>query len=512
MASQDPTPLAPEGTCNRIFGLRIMRLNRETRAFYFDVLFRAPLFISIMFLSTVFLQFANKTAGCTKAGYDQLPGQTEEEADEVEVDCSGKAYGIRPSSVLTTLNSAAGIILAFLLPLIGSFVDHTDHRKACLCYASIVFLVSNFVQAFANESNWFFMVIVQGVFSSTSYMIHQTAVFAYSTEILEDNDRDLILMNSSVRVWELCTMLAFMICVTVIGVMGGLDEVGKSATSQTLACVCAAPALVVVWKNIGERPALSKVPAKATVFSAGFKKVGKTIMDLRQNNPHVLSYLRALLFFESANGSIIFASTTLITQQLKISDPSPILIVIIVITVFGAGLTPLMERKLGVKLGLIFIIGLNCLATLTSILFVNSPETADGVWIISVLYGIGIGATYPMQRTFYMLIIPSGQETEMMGLLQFCSIVMGWAPSTIFTAMNEHTNDLRLAMFSVLGFHVIGLLLLIPIDVKRAQEEAKKTEHLRFKGGEPGEPREIVDGGESVELVVRAVGERDIGA
>jgi len=291
-----------EGKCAKIFGMRIVRLNRETKAFYYDVLFRAPLFISIMFLSTVFLQFANKTAGCTKAGYDQLSGQTEEEADTLEVDCTGKAYGIRPSSVLTTLNSGAGIILAFLLPLIGSFVDHTCHRKKCLCYASVVFWGANLVQAFANESNWFFMVIIQGVFSSTSYMIHQTAVFAYSTEILEDNDRDLVLMNSSVRIWELVSMLAFMIAVTVIGIIGGLDEVGKSATSQSLACICAFYPMVVVWRNIGERPALSKVPPGATVFSAGFKKVGRTIAALREKNPHVLSYLRALLFFEAANG------------------------------------------------------------------------------------------------------------------------------------------------------------------------------------------------------------------
>ena len=58
--------------------------------------------------------------------------------------------------------------------------------------------------------------------------------------------------------------------------------------------------------------------------------------------------------------------------------------------------------------------------SLIVILFVNSPETKGGVWIVALFYGLGIGATYPMQRTFYMLIIPAGQETEMIGLFQFC--------------------------------------------------------------------------------------------
>lgn len=57
-----------------------MRSTSELRAFYYDVLFRAPLFISILFLSTAFLKFANEEAGCTEAGYDVVGGQTEEEA------------------------------------------------------------------------------------------------------------------------------------------------------------------------------------------------------------------------------------------------------------------------------------------------------------------------------------------------------------------------------------------------------------------------------------------------
>ena len=117
------------------------------------------------------------------------------------------------------------------------------------------------------------------------------------------------------------------------------------------------------------------------------------------------------------------------------------------------------------------------------ILFVNSPETKGRVWIVGLLYGLGLGATYPMQRTLYMLIIPAGQETEMMGLLQFASIVFAWAPGLVFTTLNEHMNDLRLAMFAVLGFHSVGLLLLLLVDVEKAREAARATEHLRHRGG-----------------------------
>lgn len=86
----------------------------------------------------------------------------------------------------------------------------------------------------------------------------------------------------------------------------------------------------------------------------------------------MLKFLRALLFFESANGSIIFASTTLITQQLKIEDPSPILLAILVISAIGAGLVPFLHRKLGVKKGMMLVVFFNVLGSLIVILFVHS--------------------------------------------------------------------------------------------------------------------------------------------
>ena len=120
-------------------------------------------------------------------------------------------------------------------------------------------------------------------------------------------------------------------------------------------------------------------------------------------------------------------------ESLKIEDPSPILLSIIVISAIGAGLVPLLHRNLGVKKGMMLVVGFNVVASLIVILFVHSEETAGGIWIVGILYGLGIGATYPMQRTFYMILIPGGLETQMMGLLQFCSIVLGWAPGETST-------------------------------------------------------------------------------
>ena len=56
----------------------------------------------------------------------------------------------------------------------------------------------------------------------------------------------------------------------------------------------------------------------------------------------------------------------------------------------------------------------------------------------------------------------------------------------VFTALNESTNDMRLAMFSILGFHLAGILLLGLVDVEKGRAQAKKTDHLRIHNGAGG--------------------------
>jgi len=107
-----PPSMSSLSVFGSIFGSRFLTMNLETRAYLIDTLARAPLYISILFLGTVFMQYANLHAGCTKDGFDIAPGQSTADAMAAEVECLGKAYGLKPSSILTTLNTGAGLIVA----------------------------------------------------------------------------------------------------------------------------------------------------------------------------------------------------------------------------------------------------------------------------------------------------------------------------------------------------------------------------------------------------------------
>ena len=79
-----------------------------------------------------------------------------------------------------------------------------------------------------------------------------------------------------------------------------------------------------------------------------------------------------------------------------------ILLMIMVICVPGAMLAPSFQRRLGNKNAMIFILLVNICATLVVVTVVNGPDSKDYIYVVGLLYGVGLGATYPLQRTLFL--------------------------------------------------------------------------------------------------------------
>ena len=79
-----------------------------------------------VFVSTALLSKAKEVAGCAEVPDDL---------------CEGRVYGMRPSSFLTNIVTIVGLICACFIPLVGSIIDHTDHRRHVRRASSLTFTV-----------------------------------------------------------------------------------------------------------------------------------------------------------------------------------------------------------------------------------------------------------------------------------------------------------------------------------------------------------------------------------
>lgn len=84
-------------------------------------------------------------------------------------------------------------------------------------------------------------------------------------------------------------------------------------------------------------------------------------------------------------------------------------------------------------------------------------------YILFAIYGIGIGWKWTTDRLLASLLIPSGQDAELMGVYLFAGQVLSWLPPLIYTILNE-LGVSQSSNIGVLSFYfTCGLVALLLI-------------------------------------------------
>ena len=69
-------------------------------------------------------------------------------------------------------------------------------------------------------------------------------------------------------------------------------------------------------------------------------------------------------------------------------------------------------------------------------------------------------------------MIPAGREGEYFSLYEISDKGTSWMAPLIFGLALQFTGSYRTAILSLLGFFIVGLLILLRVDVGRATREA----------------------------------------
>jgi len=139
----------------------------EAQGYAATAVAKGTVLMSGMFFTSSILHLANEEAGCL-----DLP------ADE----CTARIHGFKPSSLVPLVVSVAGLMSAFLMPVIGALLDFTPHRRATGIAASTSLFLIQAAQIATTSSTWFAMLILRA-FAGLSYDIQNLASQAYFPEI-----------------------------------------------------------------------------------------------------------------------------------------------------------------------------------------------------------------------------------------------------------------------------------------------------------------------------------------
>lgn len=421
--------------------------NKEALAWALDTAGRAVSFVAAgAFLSTALIELARVEAGC--------------EADDTE--CDKRLYGmIRPSSLLTTYTIVVGVVSACLLPLLGAICDYTPHRLVSGQWLSVAFCVFLFPQIFVSQKMLLPTALLQMGVAFAGWA--QTMIaYAFLPE-LTSSEATLNRYTQTFTMVSFSSMLIFLATMVGIATYFEWDTIQTARAAMAVGFGVSAVFLYIAWFRLFEkRPAARTLPADQSLWTSGFKQVLDTSRRIYHTLPALKWFYISVALIDAAINSLATIAITYMsdTLQFDATENGIAFLCMIVGSIPGGYLggrlasrfTPIVSN-----MACTFILMSNTIVA--AILLVGAGQEIE-MFVMACIWGIGTGGKWTTDRILASTVIPTGQDTELMGTYLFYGQVLTWLPPLLFTLLNEAGVSQRVGIGSLAIWFLGGFLCL----------------------------------------------------
>jgi UMF1 family MFS transporter len=364
--------------------------------------------------------------------------------------------------------SAAGFVVAVLGPVLGAVADRAGRRKpwiaafAFLCVSTTAFL-------------WFSVPVPEAAEQTLVLVALGSVAYEFGLVFYNAMLRDLappaLLGRVSGWGWGLgyvggllCLTLALFGLIRNPAPPFGLD---RSVAEP----VRATAILVAAWIGLFALPLFALVPdrkARAITMGRAVREgLASLLATLRRlpAQPHLLRYLLARMIYGDGLNTLFIFGGIYAAGSIGFSLEEVVLFGIAINATAGAGalLFAWIDDWLGSKPTI--VIALVALVALgTAILLIHSKPW---FWALGLALGVFVGPAQAASRSLMARLAPQGLEAEMFGLYALTGKVTAFLGPACYGLATAHFASQRAGMATVVGFLVVGLLLLLTVNEGR---------------------------------------------
>ena len=231
---------------------------------------------------------------------------------------------------------------------------------------------------------------------------------------------------------------------------------------------------IFTWIHLKEtgRPgvlpvAYQKWPRMAAYTAIGFSrtwKIARNIMRYR----HLLLFLIAFMLYDDGIQTVILMATMYGKEELHLTTFHLMLTLLIIqaISIFGALLFSRLAEKISTKRAVM----LSLVLWSGVVIYAYFIQTVTEYLLLGVVVGFVMGGSQALSRSFYGSMVPEEASAEFFGFYTvFSKFSAIWGPLA-FALIRQWTGSARFAILSLVGFFIIGLILLSFVNVEKAKQ------------------------------------------
>ena len=377
----------------------------------------------------------------------------------------------------------AMLVVAIISPVLGAIADFSASKKKFLFFFSFLTWVFTALLFFVEKGDVFTGMLFF-ILAEVGYRGGQVFYNSLLPEIASPEDMGRVSGNG----WAIGSfggILALLVILPPIVLIKGTTLPVRLSFPFT--ALFFAASAIPTYRWIKERASAQKLPMGEKYLTIGFKRLARTIGSVRRFKEFVKFMVAFLIYndgiimaldFAAIIGAVLYGMTQ--TQMIIF------MIIVQITSVAGAYIFAVVGDKIGYKKSLVY----SLLAMIATVVWMIFNQTLTGFFIIGALAGFSLTGVQSISRTMVGFFAPRGQSAEFFGFFSVIGRTSSFIGPAVYGALAYHTAnwflstqgmpDLlaeqagqRVAIVSIVAFLVIGLVLLLRVNEKKAIEEAE---------------------------------------
>ncbi len=369
------------------------------------------------------------------------------------------------------------ILMVTMLPVLGAIADYTHLKKRMMATFSYIGVFTSALLFFITDS--YIAVAIILVVSNMCFAAANVFYNAFLIDLTTEDQRDKVSSYGYAAgyVGGVVMLIGNILLINnaeALGITTGFAV----RLSFLLAAIWWGGFALITFIMIRSTNDVREIPEGKTLVTIGFSELWETLKELRRLKLTAL-FLVGYLFYNDGIQTVILMSSAFLSnelftaaERLEGSDNSFLLVIFLIaqISAFvGALGFERISRYIGAKQTVIFSLLIWIGIVLFAYGYLASKTQA---MLMGSAIGLVLGSVQALSRSMFSQMIPKGRESGFFGLYEISEKGTSWMGTLTFSIVVGATGSFRHAILALLVFFVVGLLILIFTNTKKAIHEA----------------------------------------
>ncbi|KPK62343.1 MAG: hypothetical protein AMS21_07715 [Gemmatimonas sp. SG8_38_2] len=362
----------------------------------------------------------------------------------------------------------SAVIVALTTPVLGAIADYSGRKKLFLLLATLQAIIFTLFLFFVGPG----MATVAAVLFIIANVGFEGAQVFYNAFLPEISTTKNIGRISGYG-WGLGYFAGFLTLVIALGMVSWLPEGGSFNVRSTVLLVAGWYAVfsIPVFAYLRERGKPPEAdPEPGSYIREGFRRVADTFRHLRHYREAAKMLAARLIYNDGLVTIIVMAA--IYTGAVYGMDESDNIKLGIMLNV-GAAVGALSFGFVNDWIGGKWTIAITLVVLIAAGLLGATSESRLGFWVAAAAISLMLGPNQSASRSLLGVFVPREKQGEFFGFFAFSGKLSSVAGPFVYGTVLSMTGNHRLAMVSVVGFFVVGLIVLLSVDEKAGIETAQ---------------------------------------